>query len=197
MPVRTPLDREAVVRAAADLADEQGLEAVTLGAVATRLGIRPPSLYNHVAGLSGLRDSLALLATRQLGTCLARVAVGKAADDAVLALGRAYRAYAHEHPGLVAAMMRAPRPDDTVWLDASRSVVDTVLAVLDAYDLGEEEALHAVRGLRSLVHGFAVLERAGGFGLPLDLDVSFEYLLRLFTHGLRAAHAQTPSVVPS
>ncbi len=197
MPARTPLDHEAVVRAAAELADEQGFEAVTLGALAARLGIRPPSLYNHVAGLSGLRDSLALLATRQLGARLARVAVGKATDDAVLAIGHAYRAYAREHPGLVAAMMRAPQPDNPAWLDASRSVVDTVLAVFHAYDLGEEDALHAVRGLRSLVHGFAMLERAGGFGLPLDLDVSFEYLLRLFTRGLRAAHAQTVGDVPS
>jgi AcrR family transcriptional regulator len=190
MPVKTTLDHAAVVRAAAALADQQGLEAVTLGAVAARLGIRPPSLYNHVAGLPGLRDSLALLGTRRLGDRLARAAIGKSADDAVIAIGHAYRTFAQEHPGLFAAAVRAPRPENAAWVEAARSVVDTVLAVLGAYNLSEDEALHAVRGLRALVHGFSVIESAGGFGLPLDLDVSFDYLLRLFTRGLRSAHAE-------
>jgi AcrR family transcriptional regulator len=190
MPVKTTLDHEAVVRAAAALADEQGLEAVTLGALAARLGIRPPSLYNHVAGLPGLRDSLSLLGTRRLGDRLTRAAVGRSADDAVIAIGHAYRAFALEHPGLFAAAVRAPRLENAAWVEAARSVVDTVLAVLNAYNLSQDEALHAVRGLRSLVHGFAVIESAGGFGLPLDLDVSFDYLLRLFTLGLRSAHGE-------
>ncbi len=190
MPVKTTLDREAVVRAAADLADEQGLEAVTLGGLAARLGIRPPSLYNHVAGLPGLRDDLSLLAVRRLGDRLARAAIGRSADDAVMAIGHAYRTFALEHPGLFAAAVRAPRLENAAWLEAARSVVDTVLAVLGAYNLSQDEALHTVRGLRSLVHGFAMIESAGGFGLPLDLDVSFDYLLRLFTLGLHSAHAR-------
>jgi AcrR family transcriptional regulator len=190
MPVKATLDSAAVVGAAAELADEQGLEAVTLGALAARLGIRPPSLYNHVAGLPGLRDSLALLAVRRLGDRLARAAIGKSADDAVIAIGHAYRAFALEHPGLFAAAVRAPRLENAAWVEAARSVVETVLAVLGAYQLSQDEALHAVRGLRSLVHGFAVIESAGGFGLPLDLDVSFDYLLRLFTLGLRSAHEE-------
>jgi len=197
MTTRTALDSEAVVSAAADLADEQGLEAVTLGALAARLGIRPPSLYHHVAGLAGLRDSLALLGTRRLGDRLARAAIGKSADDAVMAIGHAYRAFALERPGLFAAAVRAPRLDNPAWLDASRAAVETVLAVLDAYDLTADEALHAVRGLRSLVHGFAVIESGGGFGLPLDLDISFDYLLRLFTLGLRSAHARPNDDTPS
>ena len=48
-----------------------------------------------------------------------------------------------------------------------------------------EEGLHAVRGLRSVVHGFASLEVAGGFGLPLNLDESFRRLVEMFIHGLQ------------
>jgi AcrR family transcriptional regulator len=47
------LSREVVVEGAASLADEKGLEAVTLTALASELGIRTPSLYNHVDGLEG------------------------------------------------------------------------------------------------------------------------------------------------
>jgi hypothetical protein len=51
-----------------------------------------------------------------------------------------------------------------------------VLAVLASYGLRGEDALHAARGLRSVAHGF---------GIHLDLDESFDRLLRAFVAGLR------------
>ena len=60
-----------------------------------------------------------------------------------------------------------------------------MLAVLASYGLRGEDAVHAARGLRSVAHGFATLEVAGGFGIPLDLDESFDRLLRAFVAGLR------------
>jgi hypothetical protein len=53
----------------------------------------------------------------------------------------------------------------------------------------EEAALHAIRGLRSVLHGFASLEQKGGFGLPLDLDVSFRLLVDAFLTGLHTVNA--------
>lgn len=58
------------------------------------------------------------------------------------------------------------------------------LAVLAAYHLPTEDALHAVRGLRAIVHGFVALEAAGGFGLPLDLDESFCRLVDAYVRDL-------------
>jgi hypothetical protein len=56
--------------------------------------------------------------------------------------------------------------------------------VLAPYRLSEEEAIHAIRGLRSIVHGFLSLEVAGGFGMPVDLDASFHWLINLYIAGL-------------
>jgi len=67
---------------------------------------------------------------------------------------------------------------------AEAEVVDVALQVLSAYGLQGDDALHAVRALRSLVHGFATLEAAGGFGLALDLDESFSRLMRGFLAGI-------------
>ena len=41
-------------------------------------------------------------------------------------------------------------------------------------------AVHALRGLHSIVHGFATLEISGGFGMPLDADESFFRLVDWF-----------------
>ena len=46
-----------------------GIDAVTLASVAAALGVRSPSLYNHIAGLDGLRRELALHASALLATC--------------------------------------------------------------------------------------------------------------------------------
>jgi AcrR family transcriptional regulator len=178
------LDRAAVAQAAAELADEAGLEGVTLGRVAAQLGVQPPSLYSHVAGLSGLRRELALVGLHELTRRLGRAAVGKAGDAALLALAHAYRDFAHEHPGVYAATLRAPEGSDAEWATAGEEVVGIVLAVLAGYGLEGDSGLHATRGLRSLLHGFVALEAAGGFGLPLSLDESFQRLLRIFIAGL-------------
>ena len=189
MSPKAGLDRAAVVRAAATIADTSGLEQVTLSDVATRLGVRTPSLYNHVAGLPGLRRELALLGTRELSACLARATIGKSADDAVFALAQACRAFVRAHPGLYAATVRSVRlldQQDSELVAAQTDLVEILLAVLAAYGLRGEASLHAVRGLRSVIHGFATLEAAGAFGLPLDIDTSFEQLVRIYIAGLRA-----------
>lgn len=184
MASRAGLDRAAVVRAAAELVDAAGGREVTLADLAAHLGIRTPSLYNHIAGQEGLRRELALLGLRELAARLSRAAIGKAADDAVFALAHAYRAFAKERPGLYAATLRAPDPTDDELLKVSQEILSILRTVLEAYGLRDDAAVHTIRALRSLLHGFVSLELAGGFGLPLDLDESFVRLVHVFIDGL-------------
>lgn len=183
---RVGLDKATIVEAAAALADEQGIEQLSLATLASHLNVRTPSLYNHISGLEGLRRELALLGVRELTTRTTRATVGKSTDDAVLALGLAYRAFAQERPGLYNASLRAPTPDDLALQAASRELLEILQAVLAGYGLKEEASLHAIRGFRSVVHGFVSLEINGGFGMALDRDESFRYLLQVFINGLHA-----------
>ena len=185
MQPKTRLDRTAVLQAAADLADAEGIEQLTLVRLADHLGIRPPSLYNHVANLAGLRRDLALLGLQELGDRLARSVMGKAANEAVAALAEAYRAFAKEHPALYAMTNRAGDPQDQEMQRAGQGVVEVVVAVLAAYGLQGTDAIHAVRALRSALHGFVTLETTGGFGIPLDLDESYRRLVNVMIRGLQ------------
>ena len=101
------IDQGQVVTVAAELADAHGLNKLTLAQVAVRLGIRLPSLYNHVDGLPGLQRELALLAGRQILERISRAAIGKASDAAVIAVGQIYCRYVLEHPGRYTAIVRA------------------------------------------------------------------------------------------
>jgi AcrR family transcriptional regulator len=178
-----------VVLSAAELINTEGAEALSLSRLAERLGVRTPSLYNHVDGLPGLQRELALLNARRLGDCLAEAAVGKSGPQAIREVAGAYREYIKGNPGLYHAGLRAAgsqAPLDAELKTAEDRVVAIGLAVVGSFGLAGENGLHAVRGLRSVVHGFASLEVAGGFGLPLDCDESFRRLVDMLIEGLQA-----------
>jgi AcrR family transcriptional regulator len=187
MAKRVGIDKDAVIRAAVKIADDHGWDALTLARVAKKLRISSPSLYNHVGGLDGLRRELKLLALRDLNTALSRATIGKSRDDAVRGLAAAYRAFVKRHPGTYAATMVAAPKNDPALEAAAGHIVETILSVLSGYGLDRREGLHAIRALRSTVHGFAAIEIAGGFGIPLDVDKSFEWLVSALLAGLSAA----------
>jgi AcrR family transcriptional regulator len=179
---RAGLDTEAVVTAAAGLADDVGLQRLTLARLAAALGIRTPSLYAHVDGLPDLRARMGARGARELATQLQLAAAGRSGADALRAVAGAYRAYAHAHPGSYAAMQVASEREENQA--AGAAVVGILLAVLAAYGVDGDAAIHAVRAIRSAFHGFVVLEREGGFGIPLSLDDSYATLVEMIDLGL-------------
>jgi AcrR family transcriptional regulator len=181
---RAGLDRDAVIDAASRLADTEGLEAVTLTRLAESLGVKPPSLYKHVEGLDDIRRGLAVKGLREANRRLQQATVGKARDEALFALARAYWKFARDHPGLYAASQRAPLPSERDIVAAGEAMIGTVLAVLAGYGVKGDDALHATRGFRAIIHGFVSLDAAGGFKLALDLDESFGRLLGAFARDL-------------
>lgn len=193
MSPRPGLNKAAVVEAAAALADEEAGKEISLACLAERLGVRKPSLYNHVSGLSGLRREMVLLGIRELGRSLSRAAAGKAGEEGIFGIAEAYRHFVKQRPGLYAATVRSYRltdPDDPELGAAEREALETVLAVLASCGIRDEEAgIHAARGLRSIAHGFASLEEAGGFGISMDPDESFLRLVRAFVDGLPRSFA--------
>jgi len=185
---RAGLDKAAVVEAAAAILNAEGVGALTLNRLAQQLGVKTPSLYNHIDGLPGLRRELAIMNARALGERFTQAAIGQSGPAALIAVARAYRAYIKESPGVYLASLRssgAQQPIDAELSAAEESSLRAAVAVIASFGLTGRDALHAVRGLRSLVHGFATLEIAGGFGLPLDLDESFDRLLGMFVRALQ------------
>ncbi|MBW4080539.1 TetR/AcrR family transcriptional regulator [Paenibacillus sp. S150] len=184
MSPRAGLDTHALVLAAVEIADEQGIEAVTLAALAAKLGVRSPSLYNYINGLQGLRSLLAVHGLELLHTAMSDASEGLKRDEAVHAMGQAYIDFAREHPGLYETTLRAPEAGNLELEKISGRVLSLIIEVLSGYGLGAEGELHAVRGLRSLLHGFAALENKRAFGMPLETDISLTRLISTFIAGI-------------
>ncbi|MGA8260999.1 MAG: WHG domain-containing protein [Arenicellales bacterium] len=173
---RAGLSREVVVAEASRLADKHGYDKLTLAAIAQHFGVAVPSLYKHVAGLPAVQRELAVLAVSELGDAL-RSAIQGAQDNGLRAMAGAYRAYARLHPGRYAATLRAPAAGDAEHRAVSDAVLATVFRILEAYGLEDADLVDAARTLRAALHGFVALESNGAFGLPQDVDRSFDRLV--------------------
>ena len=181
---RVGLSTAAVVDAAIDLVDAEGPDALTLTALAKHAGVATPSLYKHVPSLAALRDLIALRVVEDLRETIASAVLGRSHDDAIRAAMSAYRAYIVAHPQRYALFPQAP-PENPRLAAAAAGLLDVVLAVLSGYGLDGAAEVHAARTFRTVVHGFASLEAAGGFGLPVDLDATYDHLVRSLIDGIR------------
>lgn len=183
---RAGLSTQAVVEVALAIVDEDGLDALTLAAVAQRAGVAAPSLYKHVRSLDALLQQVSAVATTEIAETMSHAAAGRSGPDAVRAVAVAYRRYSLDRPGRYPATQRVPHPGDPAHLTAAESAVYTVFAVLHGYDITGDDAVDATRFVRSALHGFVSLEVNGGFGLPQDIDRSFDRLVTALDVALRA-----------
>ena len=179
------LNKEKVVAAAVQLANETGaVDKVTLADLAAVLEIRPPSLYNHIDGLEGLRHDLALYAGRDLLRRLRKASFGLTGREAIRAMAFTYRQFAFDQPGLYTLTVTAPDAHDEELAELAQEWLQMLLLIMASLNLYDENALHAIRGFRALLHGFISLEALGGFKMPLNHDESFARLLNTYLDGL-------------
>jgi len=181
------LDRQAVLGAAAKLANYEGLKNVSLKNLADRLGIRSPSLFKHVKGLDDLHSALMLYGWKQLGERVIMSAVGKAGDDAGRAMCRAFYEYAKENPGIFEAMMWINQNSSIEVGQAVGQLSKLVAMVLASYNLNESELIHVSRIFRSFLQGFSSIAINGSFADPVSIDESFEFGVEMLLKGISAS----------
>jgi AcrR family transcriptional regulator len=180
---RAGLSPDAVLAAALEIVDEAGASALTLAAVAARTGVAVPSLYKHVDGLPALRRRATIAVLDEFTAQLTAAVLGHSGPAALDRFLRAYRDYARANPGRYLLTVQLDLADPDVAAAGARTV-GVATALLAGAGIAGEEAIHATRCLRAAVHGFAMLEISGGFGLPESIDRSFDRLAAMLTAGV-------------
>ncbi len=193
---RAGLTPERIISQAAAVADEVGLDRLTLAAVAQRCGVSLPGLYKHVSGLEEVRRGIALLGVREITGVVARAATGVAGAGALHAASAAYRSYALTRPGRYAASVLAPAPGDEEHIEVATQAFDVIAAALAGYHLADADLIHAVRMWRAACHGMATLQIAGGFGLPESVEVTFGHLISALDAEFRRLGARATADAP-
>jgi AcrR family transcriptional regulator len=164
-PDRTSL--AAIVLAARDLLEEEGLSGLTMNAVAERVGVRAPSLYKRVQG----REQLIRLVAEATLTALAdRLEATSTAAEAL----NGFRDFGHERPAAFQLVMTPAADMPTARAEFGAAASETVLRV--ARELaGPDQALEAARTLTAWATGFICMELNGNFTLGGDIDRAWDF----------------------
>lgn len=169
-PERTSID--AIIAAGRAVLEDGGHDALTMQAVATRVGVRAPSLYKRVRDRDALLALVAEAVVEDLGDRL------RAARPDLAHLAEVYRAFAHEQPEGFRLMFTAAAPLEALDRTAAPVVQAASVAA------GEADALNAARLFTAWATGFLQMELAGAFRLGGDVDAAFAYGLRIVTAGI-------------
>ena len=151
---RAPLTRARVVRAAMALADETGVEALSMRKLGEAVGVEAMSLYNHVANKDDLLDGMIDVVFSEIelpGDGDWRTAMRRRAISVRHVLSR--------HRWAIGLMESRTTPGP-----ATLRAHDAVLGCLRGAGFSLELAAHAFSAIDSYVYGFALQER----GLPFD-----------------------------
>lgn len=187
--VKQRIDSEDVTGAALEVLDANGPDELTLSKVAGELGVQSSALYNHVRGVSGLRQNVAAASSEALTTSLRDAAIARSGRDALWAVGTAYRQFAVDHPGQFAAatlMFGDPAPETT---EAITAITELFVRIVDGLGVAEDRIIDDARAIHSAIRGFVILELTLGFDASADLNKSFEHLLEVLLRGISPDHA--------
>jgi AcrR family transcriptional regulator len=168
----TRLDRAVVLDTAEALVDRDGWRQLTITALATKLGVRGPSLYNHVDGIDALLGELQVRALRDLGGQLQRAAMGKAGRDGMRALAAVLRDFAARWPGRYDLAMREPFDHGAV-LRASAAASEALSAVIASFGVAEA-SLELQLSCLAPLHGVLALDRSGLMTSAVDTSAVYD-----------------------
>ena len=147
--------RAQILDAALAIADTEGLGAVTMRAVAARVGVTAMALYPHVRSKDDLLDGL-------VGRLLAELSLpdpAKPWPDRLREIARSARETARRHPAVMPLLFSRP----AVTPEAVRVVDAIYQAMLDA-GVTDREVARVERLVSTLVIGYAISETSGRFG---------------------------------
>ncbi|MFE6736193.1 TetR/AcrR family transcriptional regulator [Microbacterium sp. NPDC057650] len=175
MPAPQRVSQEELVAAIRRIAEDDGIDAVTMSSVASAVGVRTPSLYKRAADRHGLLRLAAEDAARELVTEMssAPFSPGEGPAGRLRRMAHALRAFAARAPRVSGLLFAAPSAAAAPSPEAGEPLLRPLLDAVSAAAPGDP--LPAARTFTAWIYGFCTMEQAGAFRLGGDVDAAFEY----------------------
>lgn len=182
---RAGLDQNIIVSRAAQMANEIGLENITLKMIAKEFGVQTPSLYNHIKSLEDLRKQLMIYGWKQLEQKILHAVCGVSGYDALREICNTFYEYATANPGVFNAMLWYNKFQDEETQEATGGLFPAIFKVMESMNISQENANHLIRTFRSFLEGFALLVNNGAFGNPISIKESFDLSVDVLLAGVK------------
>jgi AcrR family transcriptional regulator len=188
-PYPSQTDRDSIVETAARLIERDGVDGLSLAAVASEVGIKAPSLYRYIESKNELLHAVIENTYRDLFGAYdeALASVGNEPAGQLQALARAQRRFAHENPNTYMLAYTTANPElraDPDMLLGKAVEIQEIMARIS----GEPDSLPALRGALALTHGFISLELNGQLRRGGDLAETFDAVFRAYLNGWTKIH---------
>jgi AcrR family transcriptional regulator len=172
----TPQD---VINAAIDCLDLEGEAALGVNRVAKALGIKPPAIYKHLDGNTGLRRAVALKIWHDyLSDCQQQVTSSSEPRALLLVNAQAIRNFAKLYPARYAVMMqyqlRPTDPEESVIIQTSLHMLQQALQLDDS---SADTVIDVMRMVNAAIYGFITRERSDLMTLNRCPDRSYTVML--------------------
>lgn len=148
------ISQSSIVAASIAVADEHGLDSLTMKAVADRLAVTPMALYRHVNGKADLLD----LVVEALLVEIPLPETNPPWEDLLWGMGQSARKVARRHPSIFPLLLQRP-----ATTPESKRVRDAIVASLMAAGFDADGARRAERLVSTMILGFAASEAGGRF----------------------------------
>jgi AcrR family transcriptional regulator len=185
-PSKTSLD--AIVAAGRQILESDGLDGLTLQAVAHQVGVRPPSLYKRIDGRGDLIRRIGNDVAVDLEATMETAATTGDPRTDLRAMVHAVRAFARRHPRGY-ALLFAPLPDESRVDSAVNARISAIILRATGAVAGPDEAMQAARMVVAWLNGFVTMEQAGAFRLGGSIDEAFDYGIDRILVGLQHSTA--------
>ena len=184
MPYPAKTDFDAVIEAARSLIEHNGIEQLSLGSLATELGIKPPSLYRHVDSKAALLRAVNERTIKDLFAAY-NAALTQVSDEPMAqlwAVFRAHRKFAHANPITYVLAFSTATPGQRGDEQTFVGLVLPIQKIMAAVS-GQAQSLSALSGALALGHGFVMLELNNQFQRGGDLTEAFEAAVAAYLRG--------------
>ncbi len=168
-----------VIDAAIACLDREGESALGVNRVARELGIKPPAIYKHLDGNTGLRRAVAVQIWRNYLVDCHQQTAGLTETRSLFLIGaRATRNFAKAYPARYAVMTGYQlRPTDPVEGEIVRQFLSLFQNVFQLAQLSQDALVDTMRMVNAAIYGFIIREQSELMTLDRDPDISYEVML--------------------
>lgn len=183
--MKKKIDSKQILTATVNLSAKQGLLNVSLNEIAAELGIKTPSLYNHISGIEDLYHQLGAYSLKLLENELIQSILGLSKYEALIKVSNTYFDFAIKHPVLYNAIENPYLKNTPEIARLKENIVVIIQSILSVYHLDVKQEIAMIRSLRSYLHGYASLSIGNLFNIDsVDVKESFDLGLDALLTGL-------------
>ena len=179
------INLDLIIKTSANISNEVGLDNLSLKMVAEELNIKSPSLYNHVASLTSLKQKLMIYGWKEVEEKIIDNIIGLTGYEALRKMCDVFYDYTTNNKGVFTAMLWYNKYENEELENATTKLFNMIFKIMKPLNISDKNINHIIRTLRSFLEGFSLLVNNNAFGNPISIKESFDLSVEIIINGIK------------